>query len=94
MANSWTCAECGAQMPFDDSFRLTITSPTHDLLEAAFCRQDHASSWLAKPIPAAMPDVPLTPGEKAGCFVVSAVILALAVAGFLAVAFGTDVNPF
>lgn len=72
---------------------MTVSPSGQEQLETLFCRQDHAAAWLDKPLPAALPDVPLTLSDFVVLFL-TLVVIALAVIGVVALSTGQDVNPF
>lgn len=72
---------------------MTVSPPGREDLETIFCRQDHAAAWLDKPLPLAVPDLPLTRSDQV--FTLAALaLIALAVIGVIALSTGQDVNPF
>ena len=51
-----SCAECGRDMPVEGGDGVAIsldvwTADDDDYRYASFCSQQHASDWLAKPLP-------------------------------------------
>ena len=87
------CFECGTQINRDTGFGMTVSPAGQEDLELLFCRQDHAAAWLAKPLPLAVPELPVTRGDLAIMLLVLA-LLGLAVIGAIALSTGQDVNPF
>ena len=76
---------------------MSLGTREYDELEVTFCTQEHASQWLAKPLPEPGPNEQISFLDHlipVGCVVVLLAILALSVVGVIDLFSGVDVNPF